>query len=140
MLIFLRDGPSLQKLSQFETSNAHSAGATTRQIFNLTHGKGLSKTERKRLIQSLYVALETRFEDTTYGVIETTVAFKRRRTRFSANNFIYLLLFPNICLIFYKSAYYLQCRLHTFLLQALGMIGLAPSSINFKCTLTMLMT
>ena len=72
MLIFLRDWPSLQKLSGFETSNAPSTGATTRQIFNLTHGKGLSETERKRLIQSLCVALETRFEDTTYGVIEAT--------------------------------------------------------------------
>ena len=59
VLLLFRDGPSLLKLSQFETKDAPSAGTTTRQTYNLTHGHGLSPTERTKLVQSLYAALET---------------------------------------------------------------------------------
>ena len=45
------------------------AGVTTRQVFSLTHGDGLLQSHREKLVHSL---CETRFEDTTHGVIETT--------------------------------------------------------------------
>ena len=72
VLLLFRDGPSLLKLSQFETIDVPSAGTTTRQTYNLTHGQGLSTSERTKLVQSLCAALETQFEDAIQGVVQAT--------------------------------------------------------------------
>ena len=67
-----RDGPSLQKLSKFVTTDASSAGPNTRQTYKLIHGHGLSPNERAKPVQSLCVALKTQFEDTTQGMVQAT--------------------------------------------------------------------
>ena len=59
-------------MSKFETADGPSAGTTTRQTYKLTHGHGLSVTEREKLVHSLYRALETQFEDTIYSVVQAT--------------------------------------------------------------------
>ena len=46
-------------MSKFETTDGPSAGTTTRQTYKLTHGHGLSVTERVKLVHSLFTALET---------------------------------------------------------------------------------
>ena len=46
-------------MSRFETTDDPIAGTTTTQTYKLTHGYGLSVTEREKLVHSLSTALET---------------------------------------------------------------------------------
>ena len=64
------DGPYLKKLPQYETLSAPSAGATTRQMYNLTTGTGLLVEERKGLVNALYAALQNHFDDS--NVVKAT--------------------------------------------------------------------
>ena len=48
------------------------AGETARQAFSLTHGDDLLQSHREKLVYSLCEGMQSRFEDTTHGVIETT--------------------------------------------------------------------
>ena len=59
-------------MSKFETTDGSSAGTTSRQTYKLTHSHGLSVTEREKLVHSSCTILDTQFEDTIYGVVQTT--------------------------------------------------------------------
>lgn len=66
------DGPFLQKLAQFETCDAPSAGTTTQNTYRLTGSEGLSKNYHKKVVDLLSAALKTRFEDAQHGLIKAT--------------------------------------------------------------------
>ena len=66
------DGPFYQKLSQYETCSAPSAGAVTRNTYKLTGGNGLEEADRKKILESLCEALAVRFKDTEKGLISAT--------------------------------------------------------------------
>ena len=66
------DGPSLQKLQQFETCELPTVGATTRTVYKLTAGRGLLDMERIKIVDSLISALGVRFEDTSTNVVQAT--------------------------------------------------------------------
>ena len=46
------------------------AGTTTRQTFKVTYGDGLLPSDRKKIVHLLCEVLQTRFEDSTQGVVE----------------------------------------------------------------------
>ena len=66
------DGPSLQRLPQFATCQAPSAGTTTGNTYKMTGGSGLHNTDRKVLIDLFCSNLSTCFEDTYRGIIQST--------------------------------------------------------------------
>lgn len=66
------DGPSLQKLPQFETCQGPSAGTETRNTYRITGDTGLHNADRNALIDLICSNLSTRFEDTCHGVIRNT--------------------------------------------------------------------
>ena len=70
------DGPYLKKLPQYETSSAPSAGATTRQTYNLTTGTGLLVEERKALVNALCTALQNCFDDPSVVKATAVADFK----------------------------------------------------------------
>ena len=72
MQFYHSDGPSLQKLEQFETCNTPSAGATTRECYKLTASGASLHTDRSKLIDLFVRNLSTRFEDTEHGLIRCT--------------------------------------------------------------------
>ena len=59
-------------MSKFETTDGPSAGTTNSQTYKLTHGHGLSVTEREKLVHSLCTAPEAQLENTTYHVVQAT--------------------------------------------------------------------
>ena len=66
------DGPSLQRLPQFETCQAPSAGTASRNIYKMAGDTGLRDSDRIALINLLSTRLSTRFEDTSHGIIHST--------------------------------------------------------------------
>lgn len=62
----------MQKLAQFETCAAPSAGPSTRNTYKLTVGDGIKETDRKKILDALCQALSVRFEDTKKGLIAAT--------------------------------------------------------------------
>ena len=70
--IFASDGPFMQKLAQFETCAAPSAGPSTRNTYKLTMGDGIKDTDRKKILDALCQALSVRFEDTKKGLVAAT--------------------------------------------------------------------
>lgn len=66
------DGPSLQRLQKFETCQAPSAGAETRNTYKMTGGTGLHDTDRMALIDLMCSSLNKRFEDSSHGIIHST--------------------------------------------------------------------
>ena len=58
---FHSDGPFLQKLAQYETSAAPSAGTATRNTYKLTGSDGLTESERKNIVDALCEALEVQW-------------------------------------------------------------------------------
>ena len=66
------DGPFLQTIHKFETSEAPSAGTTTRNVYGLIGAKEVPQRERIRFINRLCDALNVRFEDTQHGSVKAT--------------------------------------------------------------------
>lgn len=68
------DGPFMQKIKDFETCAAPSAGSVTRNTFKLTGGDHdfLKQDERAKFIDTLCDALRIRFEDTQPEIIQAT--------------------------------------------------------------------
>ena len=72
------DGSFYQKLSQYETCSAPSAGAVTRNTYKLTSGNRLEEADRKKILESLCEALAVRFKDTEKGLISATAVATSR--------------------------------------------------------------
>ena len=62
----------MQQLPQFETCQAPSAGTTSSNIYQMTRDTGLHDSDWMALIDLLCGRLNTQFEDTSHGIIQST--------------------------------------------------------------------